>query len=241
MGAPEFYDDYLSYQISSGINDRIYHLYQRLCKIGLNTNDNVLEIGCGIGTLTYLLAKKIKTGRIEALDISPKSVQFASRHVQQSNVHFSVGDVLAYKPGVIFNKILLFDVLEHIPLAQHNIVFKCIADWLKPDGLLLINLPNPEYILYEEKNNPKNLQELDQAVFLNELLPLFAMAGLTLTYFESYSVWVKNDYHFLCLKKQQPFTEIKLSTQYSLARRMIKRFQREWRKLLHPYPSKSRR
>ena len=35
MSASAFYDDLLSYQIESGINDRIYSLYKKLLKHGL--------------------------------------------------------------------------------------------------------------------------------------------------------------------------------------------------------------
>lgn len=64
----EFYDAYVSRQQESGINDRIYGLYKRLIKSGLNKNSNVLELGCGIGAMTYLLSRMVKTGIVEAVD-----------------------------------------------------------------------------------------------------------------------------------------------------------------------------
>jgi 16S rRNA A1518/A1519 N6-dimethyltransferase RsmA/KsgA/DIM1 with predicted DNA glycosylase/AP lyase activity len=67
MDTSQFYDGYVDYHARSGINDRIYSLYKHIIKLGLRSRDNVLEIGCGIGTLTFLLTKKIKKGRIEAL------------------------------------------------------------------------------------------------------------------------------------------------------------------------------
>ena len=57
MSAANFYDEFLASQIRSGINDRIYHLYKKVLRLGLKTDENILEIGCGIGTLTFLLSR----------------------------------------------------------------------------------------------------------------------------------------------------------------------------------------
>ncbi|MEJ0080478.1 MAG: class I SAM-dependent methyltransferase [Puia sp.] len=77
MSSAEFYDDFIGYQVKSGINDRIYLLYKRLCKSGINTNSNILEIGCGVGMMTYLISRKVRNGRIEATDISTQSIAYA--------------------------------------------------------------------------------------------------------------------------------------------------------------------
>jgi trans-aconitate 2-methyltransferase len=71
-----FYDDYVELQDDSGINDRVYGLYKKMLGQGLQSHSHVLELGCGIGTLTYLIAQKVKKGTIESVDISPKSIGF---------------------------------------------------------------------------------------------------------------------------------------------------------------------
>src|SRR5215211_321747 len=98
MSAANFYDDFLASQIKSGINDRIYTLYRKVLGLGLKTDDSVLEAGCGIGTLTFLLSRKVRRGVIEAFDPSPKSIAFATQKIRQANVHFAVGDALSYRP-----------------------------------------------------------------------------------------------------------------------------------------------
>ena len=237
MSAANFYDDYLSYHIKSGINDRIYRLYKKLRRAGLRSNETILEIGCGIGALTYLLAKKIKKGRIEAFDPSPKSVAYAKQHIKQANVNFSVEEALNFSPAhAPYDKILLFDVLEHIPEEQHAQVFKKIANWLKDDGKMFINLPNPEYILYDQKYNPATLQELDQPVFLHKLLPVFEANQLALILFQAHSVWVKHDYHFFILQKKKEFTEQFLSKERNVVQKILIRLQRFYRQLRYPFP-----
>lgn len=238
MNAADFYDDFLSAQIKSGINDRIYHLYRRLCKIGLRRDEAILEIGCGIGALTYLLVKNVSKGLIEAFDPSPKSIQFAKEKIRRQNVQFYTGDILTYRPHTTssFDKILLFDVLEHIREEDHLQVLHKVESLLKKDGLLLINLPNPAYILYDKAHQPEVLQEVDQPVFMEKLLPKLTEANFELLLFESYSVWVKMDYHFLMLRKQRAFREEFLSDERSLLQKSLVRLKHHYRKFRHRFP-----
>ena len=87
---------------------------------GLRPSSTVLESGCGGGTLTYLLSRKIKTGRIEAVDISPYAIAFARKNILQKNVQFHVQDIANFYSGQAFYYITLFDVLEHIPISDQK-------------------------------------------------------------------------------------------------------------------------
>lgn len=239
MSSAEFYDNFISAQVQSGINDRIHGLYKRLCQTGLTADSNVLEIGCGIGTLTYLLLKKVTSGRIEVTDISPKSVEFAQRYLKASNLSFTAADILQFEPQVKpFDRLLLFDVLEHIPLEQHPAVFQRISNWMNNDSLLLINIPNPAYILYDQQHNPAALQETDQPVYMAPLSAALAAASLDIVSVETYSVWVKEDYQFIVVRKRKPFEEKLLSNERSILQKGIVWLGRKWRRLRYPYPPK---
>ncbi len=237
MSSAEFYDNFISYQIESGLNDRIFSLYRRLCKIGLSNNLNILELGCGIGCLTYLLSRKIKKGKIEAVDISPKSIEYAKYHLKKPNLNFSSSDLLEYVPKCeSFDKILLFDVLEHIPIEKHNVLFEKLSTWMNEKSRLLINLPNAHYILYDQKNNPGALQETDQPIFIDKLAHVFAKNSLDIEFVETYSIWVKDDYHFIVAKKHTEFKENLLSTERSLIKKTIIRLTKILRKIIYHYP-----
>lgn len=237
MSTAEFYDDFLASQIESGINDRIYSLYKKVLKLGLKQNESLLEIGCGIGALTFLLSKKLTKGYIEAFDPSEKSVEFAKQKIKKKNVYFSTGDIVTYEPkhAFSFDKIILFDVLEHIPIEQHLAVFNKAESLLKKDALLLINLPNPAYILYDQANQPEVLQELDQPVFLLQLLPKLEEVGLELVRFETHSVWVKDDYHFLIVRKKQEFKEEFLQAKRNVLQKAARKLLGQWRKINHRF------
>lgn len=237
MSAVEFYDNYVTYQVESGINDRIYSLYKRLLKIGIPSHLNVLEIGCGIGRITYLLSKHINKGSIEAMDLSPKSIEYARKNLQQTNLSFYASDIFDFSPkNKPYNWILLFDVLEHIPAELHDDLFIKLSSWMKEGSQIMINLPNADYTIYDQKNNPDALQEIDQPIYIEQLISSFSKASLSLDYFETYSVWVQNDYHFIVVKKKEPFTEKPLSQDRRFFDKIALRINRAFRKLKYNFP-----
>lgn len=237
MNSASFYDNFISSQVKSGINDRIAGLYERMCSLGLGSTTSVLEIGCGIGTFTYLLLRKIKTGKIEGIDISPRSIEFAQKHLQAANLSLTAADILQFEPATKqFDRITLFDVLEHIPLEQHAAVFRRISKWMRDDSLLLINIPNPGYILYDQKNNPAALQETDQPVFLAPLTAALESASLDIVQMETYSVWVKEDYQFMVVRKKKDFEERILSNTRGFFQKAFVWMKRKWRKFRYGYP-----
>jgi trans-aconitate 2-methyltransferase len=237
MSSAEFYDNFIAAQVQSGINDRIYGLYRRICKMGLYTHSSVLEIGCGIGTLTFLLTGRVKQGTVEATDISPLSVEFIKKNLVRPNLILSSGDILELEPTASrFDYILLFDVIEHIPVHQHPELFERISGWMDDNTRLLINLPNPGYILFDQKHNPATLQEIDQPVFLDNLLPALTKASLDVVQFETYSVWVENDYQFIEIRRKKEFKEILLSDNRNFFQKGRVWLKRKWRKLIYRYP-----
>lgn len=237
MSSAEFYDNFIKSQVESGINDRIYGLYRRLCKMGLHTSSTVLEIGCGIGTLTCLLIRKVKKGRIEATDLSPKSIEYAKKYLAQPHLFLYAGDILQLEPQQkAFDYVLLFDVIEHIPADKHAALFTKVSHWMRDDSCLLINIPNPGYILFDQKNNPAVLQETDQPIFPDHLVTVLGKAGLDIVQFETYSVWVKDDYQFITVQKRKDFREQLLSDKRNFFQKTFVWLERRWRKLIYPYP-----
>jgi cyclopropane fatty-acyl-phospholipid synthase-like methyltransferase len=235
-----YYDNYLDRQIASGINKRIFSLYQRIRKTGLQNDMKILEIGCGIGALTFLLARKVNSGTIEAVDFSNKSVDYAAKHITRPNVTFTCSDILRYSPkSSPFDRVIMFDVLEHIPQENHPELFGKISEWMHPESQLLINIPNPFYLLYDQKNNPSQLQEVDQPLFLHQLADVFQKCSLQVYYLETYSIWVENDYQFFVIKKEGVFDEKPLDKNKNGFQKLADRIRLKVRKLWFNYPVRS--
>ena len=231
-----FYDDYVVEQQKVGINDRIYHLYKKMRLLGLHSRSNVLELGCGIGSLTYLLSRTIKGGQIEAVDISPKSIEYAKHRLNKPNINFYVHDIVRHVPHLSqFDFITLFDVIEHVPIDQHPALFRNLSGICGLNTTILINIPNPEYISYDMKYNATALQVIDQPLPLSLIINNFESNGLQVVLFETYSIWVENDYQFFTVRKKTPFRENKLHQNRTFFQKIAKRLQRSYIKLKYNY------
>jgi len=232
----EYYDNLIAGQLESGINDRIYHLYKRLLRLGLKPDSNVLELGSGIGTMTFLLSKYVTEGKIEAVDLSTRSIEFSRQRIKSPNISFIADDIIKYQPALQnIDFVILFDIIEHIPVEKHNELFHNIAVNSNEHTKILINIPNPDYIEYDQENNPEALQIIDQPLPLTLLLKNLENNGLTLIYFETYSIWVENDYQFFVIEKKKVFKEVKLSSKRTFFQKGLKKLERTYIKLRYNY------
>ena len=219
----DFYDEYVQRQIKTGDNERLISLYKRLLNGGLNADSRVLELGCGVGIFTKLLAKKVKNGIIEAVDLSEKSVAVAKNELKErNNIHFDVADVVKYQPkNSDFDMITLMNVIEHIPLEHHAELFANLAKIATEKTNILINIPNPQYIGYARINHPESLQVIDQEVELFTLMQHLEKNGLELAYFEKYGIWEQDDYHFMVIRKKRNFELKHLSDQRNFSKKIF--------------------
>ena len=118
---------------------------------------------------------------------------------------------------------------------MHNDLFQNIAGMLNENTKVLINIPNPAYIEYDRINNPEALQIIDQPLPLSLILENLEKNGMTLTYFETYSVWVKSDYQFFVIEKKKVFEEVKLSSKRNIFQKIRKKLERTYVKLRYHY------
>ncbi len=225
----DFYNDFVNYQTRSGINERIYTLYKKMLSLNLNSSSNVLELGCGIGVMTRLLSNTVKHGYIEAVDLSDKSIELAKSAVKKNNIFFFTGDVVYYVPKKKkYDFITLFDVIEHIPIDRHSDLFRNLAAIADDDTRIIINIPNPGFIEYLKKNDPASLQIVDQPIPLQAIVDNSEKSGLQIVNFNTYSIWVENDYQFMVIQKRKDYRKILISDQRTL-------FQKIKHKLNHFY------
>lgn len=233
----DYYDEFAARQRRTGLNARIWHLFERMNGLGLTPDSRILELGCGIGALTFLLARYATRGYVEAVDLSPESVRFGREQLSgYANVSLHVHDVVTYEPiHADFDFITLFDVIEHIPLPLHGALFRHLAALAGPRTQVLINIPHPRLIAHYHRHEPAALQIVDQAVELAPLTAHLTAAGLALHSLDTYSLWRESDYQFLLIKPVIAFTN-RLVASGSAWDRAWEKAQRTWRGLMTRYP-----
>lgn len=196
---------YNNFSKRQGLNKRHFNILRLLINSGLKTHHDILEIGCGIGTLTQLLGSHLKNGTIIAIDISPESIEIAKNSIKKlKNVELIAEDITTYDFGNRrFDVAILPDVLEHIPFELHFNLFKKISEILKNDGFVFIHIPNPHYLDWCTKHKPELLQIIDQAIFPETLIKNVSPNGFYIQELKTYSIWIKDgDYQYIILRKQ---------------------------------------
>jgi trans-aconitate 2-methyltransferase len=199
----KWYDEFSKTQEEEGINLRNEKIQEWLVKFGLKEDSKILEIGCGIGTQTQLLAQYIsEKGSILSNDISEKSIELARKRLNKyNNVKFLAGDIVKQKIQEKFDIVLLPDVLEHIPIKDHLELFKKIRSVITDDGFILIHIPNPNYLQWCHENTPELLQVLDQPIYSDTLIENVYKNDFFMHYLKTYSIWIdNNDYQVIVLK-----------------------------------------
>lgn len=111
----------------------------------INPDDNVLDIGCGVGQDALRCAKLSKS--VVAFDTSQNDIKIAQKQALKDkirNAKFIIFDAEKKLPfrNKSFSKILMFDVIEHVSNGEKLI--KEAKRVLKDNGKLLLLTDNPE-------------------------------------------------------------------------------------------------
>jgi len=221
--ASSYYDLYATRQSRVGVNDRHRAIQRWLTEFGLSSGMAVLELGCGIGTLTDLIADVIgDQGSLLAVDVSPQSVELARERVHgRRNVELLTGDIVDLQLERTFDVVVLPDVIEHIPLADHAKLFANVRRWLRDSGWALVHMPNPLFLAWCHQNRPDLLQELDQPIFTETLVRNSEPNDLYIHYLNTYSIWVpEGDYQVVVLKPREANANFRIPVA-SLRQRLV--------------------
>ncbi|MRR20142.1 class I SAM-dependent methyltransferase [bacterium] len=223
----QWYDGFAGKQLKTSVNLRHYKIMEYLSAAGLRKDSSVLEIGCGIGTLTGLLAKYLRKGEVLAADISPESVAIARKRLASaSNVRFLVTDMTDFSHRDLFDFIILPDVLEHIPIDQHKGLFRILADHMHEQSVIVIHIPHPRALDYIRTTTPGQMQIIDQSVEADALIADAYASGLTLICYHSYSLFDReHDYAVITFRKKNAVTLSPLPKSAIILRKLISRIR----------------
>ena len=202
-----FYDQFAEKQEKTGINSRHLSILDKAKQAGLASNHRVLEVGCGIGTVSHLLATQVPQGKVLAVDISPESIEKARMlWKKQGNLKFDVSDMSDFNlPGETFDFFVFPDVLEHIPVAQHARLFENIQRHAHADSVVLIHIPAPRYLEWMIGNQPEKLQVIDQPLDTGVLVQTLGAAGFYLEKMETYALFFEEkDYQYFVFRTKKP-------------------------------------
>lgn len=131
----QYYDKFYStYPVDVHDNPARFNVVSKLLK------GKVLDVACGTGTLADYYR-----GPYYGLDISDVAIEKA-KSVRRNDAVFAVSDFTKEKLGQsnFYDSVYLGEFLEHI--EDDTFVFENILDVLKPDGLIVVSVPNGDRV-----------------------------------------------------------------------------------------------
>lgn len=108
----------------------------------LADGQNILELGCGWGSLCLYNARRFPQAKITAVSNSRTQKEFIDTEARKrglSNLRVITCDINAFDitPGQ-FDRVVSVEMFEH--LKNYELLFRNIARWLKPGGLLFTHI-----------------------------------------------------------------------------------------------------
>ena len=117
-----------SYEYSAGIKWSLSLIRDTFKHIDKSDITNILDIGCGEGNKTYLLAKYFDSAKVLGIDFTEEGIKLANDiYYNVENIYFEKGDIFNINEKEInYDIVSCFEVLEHV--EDWQTLLKKIAD-----------------------------------------------------------------------------------------------------------------
>src|SRR5256885_15905652 len=112
-----------------------------LSLLDLKGANRVLDLGCGNGKVTAVIAARIPEGKVVGVDASAEMIAFASEHfgpASYPNLSFAVSDIRDIHFKDEFDLVLSFNALHWIP--EQGEALRAIRDAMKHGGSAQLRL-----------------------------------------------------------------------------------------------------
>jgi len=107
----------------------------------IKDGQDILELGCGWGSMTLFMAQRFPNNRIVGVSNSAtqkKYIDGQARARGLKNVAIVTADMNYFKTDGRFDRVVSIEMFEH--MRNYQKLLKNIAGWLKPEGRLFIHI-----------------------------------------------------------------------------------------------------
>ncbi|MEJ2108892.1 MAG: class I SAM-dependent methyltransferase, partial [Acidobacteriota bacterium] len=102
---------------------------------------DLLELGCGWGSLTLWMAENYPGSRITAISNSHQQREFILERCSEQgfdNVRVITSDINEYETARQFDRILSVEMFEH--MRNYHLLLDKVASWMKPEARLFVHI-----------------------------------------------------------------------------------------------------
>jgi 2-polyprenyl-3-methyl-5-hydroxy-6-metoxy-1,4-benzoquinol methylase len=150
----------------------VHHLIRYHWAVAVLTDDppsRLLDVACGSGYGTRLLASALPDCEIIGADLDPRAIEQSTATPSPANLTFRVGDLERWDATIgpePFDCVTTFDTLEHV--THRDVVLMNLVDHLTDAGRVLLSTPvrgdgprlQPEFRHHRIEHSPASLLDL---------------------------------------------------------------------------------
>jgi cyclopropane-fatty-acyl-phospholipid synthase len=110
-------------------------------RAGLADGMDILELGCGWGSLTLWMAEHYPNSRIVALSNSTPQIETIRRRADARNlrnINAQVADVNEFSTDQRFDRVVSVEMFEH--MRNYQTLMARIGGWMRPNGKLFVHI-----------------------------------------------------------------------------------------------------
>lgn len=191
-----FYDQHIVDKVADFVdgNPRVDAAWDTIQQWAPPAPRAILEVGCGFGQISWLLATRWPDAQVAGFDISPRSIELAGKVFQRDNLSFAAGQVEALDRTAGYDLIVLVDVYEHIGVADRPGFDASLGRLLATGGRLILTFPTPAYQRLLRASHPDRLQPVDEDIEVSVLQQLATATQTRMLMFNERSIWTVGDY-----------------------------------------------
>lgn len=199
----KFYDSQTHRKLRDFVdaNARVEAAWKTLTEWLPSPCDTVLEVGCGIGAISWRIARMLPHAKVLGLDVSPRSVEIAKHLFTRPNLTYEERLLV---PGSLqgrYDCVLLMDVYEHIEPSARSILHAAVREVLPETGRVVLSYPSPWMLSWQRVHEPEEIQPIDEQLTWREIGRFAADIGCEVLFLKSMNVWHVGDYCHAVLGK----------------------------------------
>jgi cyclopropane-fatty-acyl-phospholipid synthase len=110
-------------------------------RAALEDGQDILELGCGWGSLSLYMARRYPRAHILAVSNSQSQKRFIDAEAARAglpNLEVITADMIDFDPRRDFDRVVSVEMFEH--MRNYEELLRRISGWLRPDGLLFVHI-----------------------------------------------------------------------------------------------------
>ena len=187
------------------VSPRIEEAFKTLVNNVKINPENILEVGCGVGSICHKMNRKWPQATITGIDISTESISIANKLFANEKVNFLVSLLTPETFNQKFDLIIFMDVYEHIAVEDRKTVHSALKTILNDKGKIFLSVPTPHNLKWSLVNKPETMQPVDEHISYEVIGKLAIDTETEVRNYQIKDIWNEGDYAHAVLEKNDDF------------------------------------